>query len=601
MCGFFAIVFDREIKEMGDLLVTAGERLSYRGYDSTGIAVFKKNGKYVIKKDKGSVEYVSGKHNLKQFGGYKGIIQLRWATYGPPSKINAQPHRDCTGEYVSAHNGNIVNVHELFEKLRKNGHHIRSENDGEVIVHILEDYLSKGKNRNQAVRAAFGDIKGDYAYCFTDRKDDKIIAVKKGSSLFAGKGENFFVVSSDLYAVLDLTNNILELKDDEMIEFDSSSYSLMNINTGKSVIRKPSRNSISPVSAYKDPYASFMEKEISEIPTKIASLREYYLTSDYLDKIISTLKRNKLIITGSGTSYNAALLGTYFLNRIANKEVGLFLPSDIKDRLQYMHNGKTNMLAVSQSGETKDIKNAIDNFRTYSKGKVVGMINNMASTIAMSADYVLPTISDMEISVPATKTFINQVVLFYIISMRMKGIDKKDIDRKVKRLIKLIKESSVKYDSILDEIADKLYKRNNMHVLGYSITLPCAMETALKIKEVNYINIEAMHSSEFKHGPLTLIKRNYPILLITCSGDKHYTLSHINEIRTRNGFVITISQKDDELRRNSDMILEIDEKDEHLFSIVSVYLMQILSMKIAYKKGVNPDKPRNISKTITVD
>lgn len=599
MCGFFAIVFDDEREDMGDLLKSAGDRLSYRGYDSTGIAVFRKNGKFTIKKDKGNVERVAKKLDFSSTKGYKGIIQLRWATYGKPSKINAQPHKDCTGDYVSAHNGNIINVHELFEMLRKKGHKIRSENDGEVIVHILEEYLKKSDIK-KSVKKAFRDIKGDYAYTFTNRNEDSLIAVKKGSSLFAGKGDDFFVVSSDLYAVLDHTDNIIEIRDGEMIQFDADNYKLFDIQSGREIKRKAARNSICPAEVYKEPYDSFMEKEISEVPVKIDSLREYYISSNELSELTKLVKNREIIMTGSGTSYNAAYLGTYLLNRIAKRDVRIFLPSDINDRLKHFHKGKPALIAVSQSGETKDIKNAIDSFRTFSKGKVVGVINNIGSSIAMMSDMVLSTISDMEISVPATKTFINQVVLFYIVAMEMSSMKRNAINRKIHNLIQSIKDIN-KYDEQLDEIAERIYKRKNMHILGYSLTLPCAMEAALKMKEVTYINVEAMHSSEFKHGPLALINRNYPVILISSSGDKHYTLSHINEIRTRNGFVITISQKDGNLKKNSDMMIEIDEKDENIFAILSVYLMQRLSMKVAYKKGIDPDKPKNISKTITVD
>ncbi len=601
MCGFFTIVFNKENKNMGSILKNAGERLSYRGYDSTGIAVFNENEKFVIKKDKGSVEIVDKKLNFSQYSGYKGIIQLRWATYGKPSKINAQPHKDCTGRYVSAHNGNIINVHSLFEKLKKAGHRIKSENDGEVIVHIIEDYLNKGKSLNDAVKLAYRDIKGDYAFCFADKKSRKMIAMKKGSSLFAGKGNGFIVVSSDLYAVLDHTNKIIPLKDSEMIEFDSDNYTIRNIISMESIKRSPEKNSLNPCIMYKRPYDSFMEKEISEVPTKIDLLREYYVSSNHLNKLKRTLSKGKLVITGSGTSYNAALLGTYFLNRISGIDVAVHLPSDINDRLKYVGDKSSNLLVVSQSGETKDVKNAIDSFRNYSKGKVIGMINNLASTMGMTSDYILPTISDMEISVPATKTFINQVVLFYILSLFLKGESKSNIDKKIKSLIKSLKKAKKDTDEQLSSLADKLIKRDFMHILGYSLTYPCAKEGALKMKEVNYMNIEAMHSSEFKHGPLALIKRKYPIILITTAKDKHYTLSHINEIQTRSGIIISISQKDKDIEKNSDINITINEKDENCFAIISVYLMQILSLKIAYKKGINPDQPRNISKTITVD
>lgn len=599
MCGFFGIITDRDDAKIGDILIKAGERLSYRGYDSTGIAVFRKDGKYRIKKDRGSVDAVAKRMNFSAMKGYKGIIQLRWATYGRPSKVNAQPHNDCTGNYVTAHNGNIINTHSLFVELKKKGHQMKSENDGEIIAHIMEESLAKRSDVKTAVDEAYRRIKGDYAFVFTEKASSSMTAVKKGSSLFAGIGKGFACVSSDLYAVLDHTDNILMLNDGEMITFSIKGYEIIDLKTGKKVDRKPAFNDIEPTSVYKEPYDSFMEKEIHEVPVRVQTLLDYYTGSNELERLARIINRKRLIITGSGTSYNAALLGTYFLNRIASMDVSIYLPSDISGRLRYVHNGRSNLLAVSQSGETKDIKNAMDSFKTYSKGKIIGMINNMASTIAMTADFTLPTLSDMEVSVPATKTFINQATLFYIISqyLSLKAIDiKANVENLVSVLKKVLKGSNGH-----EKVIDMLSKRKFFHILGYSMTLPVAMEGALKMKEVNYVNVEAMHSSEFKHGPLALITKNYPVVIVASKYDKHYILSHINELKTRSAYIITITQKDADLKKNSDYNIVIDTEDENIFAIASVYMLQILSMKIAYKKGINPDMPRNISKTITVD
>jgi len=599
MCGFFAIVYNKRNPQLGNILKRAGDKLSYRGYDSTGIAVFEKDGKYGIYKDKGHVDDVARRLGFSNYGGYKGIIQLRWATYGKPSKRNSQPHSDCTGEYVAAHNGNIINVHHLFRELTEEGHSIRSKNDGEVVVHIMEEGL-KTMDLNDAVRYTYERIKGDYAYCFTDRNNGHITAVKKGSSLFAGIGKDFICVSSDYYAILDHTHRIVFLNDGEMINFSHNHFTVSDIVTGNKKRRRITKNNIDAEIIEKEPYDSFMEKEISEVPLKLETLKEYYLSTRNLSKLRKILSSSHLNITGSGTSYNAAFLGTYFMNRIAGLDVGTYLPSEISDRLRYINKHNSNLMVVTQSGETKDIKNAIDVFRSYSNGKIIGMINNLGSSIAVMSDFVLPTISDMEISVPATKTFINQITLFYIISLYMSGMKMKDIDSKLDILIKYI--SSVKReDSSIRMFADKLTGKRNMHILGYSLTYPVALESALKMKEVNYKHIEAMHSSEFKHGPLALISRDYPVILITTARDKHYTLSHINEIQTRKGQIFCISQPDEDLSNNADFTLEIDIDDENLFAIAAAYVMQTVALQIAYNKGIDPDKPKNISKTITVD
>jgi len=358
---------------------------------------------------------------------------------------------------------------------------------------------------------------------------------------------------------------------------------------------------LAPEDVYKEPYRSFMEKEINEIPHKINALINYYTDADILEGFSKITKGKNILITGSGTSYNAAFMGLYFLNRLAKKHVTLVYPSEINDRLKHVNMKDTVLIAVSQSGETKDIKNAVDVYRKHIKGKVIAIVNNMGSTLAMNSDFRLPTMSDMEVAVPATKTFINQIVLFYVLSGYISGKSKAEIRKDGKALIKIMKSVHGIYNNISNEIVDILSSCDKMHILGYSLTHPVAMEGALKMKEVNYINVEAMHSSEFKHGPLALITDKYPIVLVAATADKHYTLSHINEIQTRDGIVITISQNDKDIIKNSDHNVSIPVKDENVFAIASVYLLQMLSMRIAYEKGIDPDKPRNISKTITVD
>ncbi len=600
MCGFFGIIFDKEMKGMGDILIQAGVRLSYRGYDSTGVCVLKKNNTYSLKKDAGSVEKVSQKYNFHGMSGYKGITQLRWATYGKPNKINAQPHTDCKNKIISAHNGNIINTHTLFERLKREEHTIKSENDGEVIPHLIEKY-SSGRDYHGSILKSIAEIKGDYAFVMTPVEEEKMYAFKKGSSMFAGEGIGFICISSDYTAVRDLTSKIIKINDDELFEFTYDGYQIYSTKTNKRISRKPFLDKEKPYEASKDGFDSFMEKEIHEVPFRINELHKEYKYSKKLKEFAKTVKKDGFVITGSGTSYNASLLGAYFLNRISKIDAQIYYPSDIIDRFQHLHNVKKNLLAVSQSGETKDIKNAIDIYRKFGKGKVFAVLNNVNSSIGHLSDYSLPTFSGTEMAVPATKTFINQAVLFYLMSLNFAGKSDVHIDERIKALIKVINSILKGNMEKLDIVAERLHKLKYFHILGHSMTYPVAMEGALKMKEVNYINVEPMHSSEFKHGPLTLVTKNYPVIFVTSIESKHYTLSHINEIKTRGGFIITISQNDYDLKENSEIFIPINTDDENIFAIASAFMLQILSMKISYLKNINPDKPRNISKTITVD
>jgi len=600
LCGFFGIIFEKDEKRMGDILTQAGVRLSYRGYDSTGVCVVKKDNTYSLKKDAGSVEDVSKKYSFHKMSGYKGIIQLRWATYGKPNKINAQPHTDCLGEIITAHNGNIINTHTLFENLRKENHIIKSENDGEVIAHLIEKY-SAGNSYHKSILKSIDEIKGDYAFVMTPVSENKIYAFKKGSSMFAGVGKGFISVSSDYTALRDITSKIIRINDGELFEITFSSYEIFDTKTMKKIKRMPVIDKEKPYIASMDKYASYMEKEIHEVPYRIKDLFKEYKYSRMFKNFSKIVKKDGFVITGSGTSYNASLLGVYFLNRIANIDAQIYYPSDIIDRFQHLKSTKKCLLVVSQSGETKDIKNAIDIYKKFGKGKVFAVLNNLNSSIGHLSDFNLPIFSGTEMAVPATKTFINQTVLFYMMSMYFAGREDYYIEEKIDSLVKTLNKIMHKNIEELDSVAENLYKLKYFHILGYAMTYPVAMEGALKMKEVNYINVEPMHSAEFKHGPLALITKNYPVIFITSKSNKNYTLSHINEIKTRDGLIITISQNDDDLKKNSDIFIPINTDDENIFAIASAFMLQILSLKIAYLKKINPDKPRNISKTITVD
>jgi len=600
MCGFFGIIFEKDEKRMGEILIQAGVRLSYRGYDSTGAAVVKKDSSFKLKKDAGSVEEVSKKYDFKSMKGYKGITQLRWATYGKPNKINSQPHTDCEAKLISAHNGNIINTHSLFETLTKERHNIKSENDGEVIPHLIEKY-SRKLSHHDAILRAIADIEGDYAFVMTPVSEERMYAFKKGSSMFAGLGSGFVCVSSDYTAVRDLTSKIIRINDGELFEFTFRNYTLYSAKTGRSLKRIPVTDKEKPYEVSKGGYRSFMEKEIHEVPTRITEMFREYRSRTLLRDFAATVSRDGFVITGSGTSYNASLLGAYFLNRIAGVDAQIYYPSDILDRLRHQKSVKKHLLAVSQSGETKDIKNAIDMYKCFGRGKVFSILNNLNSSIGHLSDHTLPTFSGTEIAVPATKTFINQAVLFYIMSMYFANESDGAIEERIKSLVKTLSSIASSGSGILDQVAERIHSVRHFHVLGYSLTYPVAMEGSLKMKEVNYINAEPMHSAEFKHGPLALVTKNYPVIMVTDRESKHFTLSHINEIKTREGFIITLSQPDDDLRKNSDIFVPIKTDDENIFAIAAAYMLQILSMKIAYRKGIDPDKPRNISKTITVD
>ena len=598
MCGFFGIVFEERNADLGRILNKAGERLSYRGYDTAGIAVFDKNKGYKIFKDKGTIEEVSKEYKFGEKGGYKGIIQLRWATFGAPSKANAQPHDDCKGEIVGAHNGNIVNTHALIRELSQNGHKLKGINDGEMIIHILEEEKEKTNDFNEAIINTNKRLNGDYAFVATEVSSNKMYAVKKGSSLFLGIADNYVCASSDLISILDHTDRVIPILDNEYVEFTYDSYTIRSLINGSEIKREPEINNLNVEEIKLDGYKHFMEKEIFESPGKFGNLLSVVKKHDSYKKAVDVLKDAKNIyLIGSGTSYHAGRLGTYYFSKMNGVNINATFAADFIERYGHCLKDGDVLIAVSQSGETKDVKNAVDYFKKNAKGTVIGVVNVLGSTLAYNADIVLPIVSDIEISVPATKTFINQCGVFLYLASAYGGVNVENMSS----IPSLIEDFLGKEKNHLEELADILKDEHDVHVLGYGIMYPIAMEGALKMKEVMYIHSEGMYSSEFKHGPLAIVYDNYPVIFLATGEDKDMIISHINEVKTRMGSVYTFAPYDREIEEISDYFIPLDNAEYFTSPILAGIGLQLLSYLIGVKNGRNPDRPRNISKTITVD
>ncbi|MGB9823894.1 MAG: glutamine--fructose-6-phosphate transaminase (isomerizing) [Candidatus Hydrothermia bacterium] len=601
MCGFFSIIFSKDNEELGKILTRAGFRLAYRGYDTVGIGYVKENGFSEIRKAPGKIHRVHEDLEFEKIEGKRGTIQLRWATYGAPSYENAQPHFDCHKNLIGAHNGNIVNSPFLRERLINLGHTFKGENDGETLVHVIEEHFSKTEDLKSAILNAYKELKGDYAFSITYVKENKFYAVKKGSSLFLGIGHDFIAVSSDLVALLDITKQIVTLNDGELVEFDEKSYKIYNLNTGEDVTRSPIYTDMDVKNAEKGNYPHFMIKEINEIPEKARNIINFLPEFDKIEEITDEiLKARNKFITGSGTSLHAGILGSFYFSQIAKE---IFIPvaaSEFGERYGNSLEPDDLLLVVTQSGETKDVKNAMDIFEGY--GKTIGLINVLGSSIALRCNHVVPVLSDLEISVPATKTFVNQAIALLYLSYALakkKGLNPPEIPfSEIPTLLAKTIEISEKYKT---EIIKALIPWHDFYVLGYGITYPIALEGALKIKEVVYVHAEGMYSAEFKHGPLSIVEEEYPVIFISTLKDKNMILSHINEVKCRGGKIITIAPEDQELRKESHIFLPLPDTPHYITPLLAVIPMQIIAYYMSVHKGIDPDFPKNISKTLTVD
>jgi glutamine---fructose-6-phosphate transaminase (isomerizing) len=596
MCGIFGIVTEKE-ELLGPILVEAGRRLSYRGYDSVGCAVLHGNHPVVLRKDVGKIDDVAKKYNFEELSGSRGMIQLRWATFGTPSPENAQPHIDSDGDLVGAHNGNVVNNVELRQQFIEEGMVVRSENDGETCVHAVERYVNQGCDMFEAIQNAYHDLAGDYAFVIGKNGDNKLYAVKKGSGLVVGIDDGATCVSSDLPSILPITRKIMRIQDGEIVILWSDRVEVHLVDNGDLIEREIELITESMESAQKGGYTHFMLKEIHEQPTVAGELIRLLENSPNVLPVLEKISSARhLYLIGCGTSYHACLLGSVYLSTISGiTSIPVLAPQFIA---QYGSSISTQDLGifVSQSGETKDVLNALEVAQQKGMG-TIGLVNVIGSTLMRSTDQYLPLACGYEISVPATKTFTNQVITFLYLSLQIAGLPTESLYQ----LPELMDRSVSFVESQLDEILPHLNLWNDLYCLGYGHTYPIALEGALKLKEITYAHCEGMLSTEFKHGPLSAVIENYPVIFITNSQDTRLIVSGINEVTCRGGKAIVIGEENTSLRANASVFVVLPDSGTIFNPILSIIPLQLISYRMSILRGYDPDFPRNLSKTLTVD
>jgi glucosamine--fructose-6-phosphate aminotransferase (isomerizing) len=595
MCGIFGIVTDKE-QPLGPILIEAARRLTYRGYDSVGAATIS-GAKIDLRKDVGRVDEVAAKYNLAEMTGRRGITQLRWATFGEPSQVNAQPHLDSDGDIVGAHNGNVVNNVELRQQFMAEGLTVRSYNDGESCVHAVERYINRGYDFIEAIRKAHGDLQGDYAYVIGRINDDKLYAIKKGSGLVVGIGEGFTCVSSDLPSILPLTRTIVRIQDGEIITLWADRVELRSVKDGSLIAREAEIVTETMEAVQKGGYAHFMLKEIHEQPQVAREVLHMLEGSPEVQTVLDKIKAARHVyFIGCGTSYHACLAGSVYFAQLAGKAVIPILATQFIPQYLPAVSGEDVGVFVSQSGETKDVLNALQ--AAEGRGMTCfGLANVIGSTLAKSTACWLPLCCGYEISVPATKTFTNQVVTFLYLAYRLGGHDTKELENIPELMEQTIKMTASQVGAITPSV--NLW--NDLYCLGYGATYPMALEGALKLKEITYAHCEGMLSTEFKHGPLSAITKGFPVLFVAGPGDVPLIVSGINEVTCRGGRAIVIGQENASLRANADDVIVIPQSSPEVSSLLAVLPLQLLSYHMSVARGFDPDFPRNLSKTLTVD
>lgn len=595
MCGIFGYVTSKD-EELGPILIEAAKRLTYRGYDSVGAATLNGN-KIDLRKDVGKVEEVSAKYNFAEMRGQRGITQLRWATFGEPSQVNAQPHLDSDGDLVGAHNGNVVNNFELREQFIAEGLTVRSQNDGETCVHAVERYLNRGYEFIDAIRLAYGDLEGDYAFVIGRTNDDKLYAFKKGSGMVVGIGEGFTCVSSDLPSILPLTREVIRPQAGEIVTLWADKVEVRSVKDGKLINRKPETVTETMDAVQKGGYPHFMLKEIHEQSQAARELLHMLNGNREVDALVEKMKKARhLYFIGCGTSYHAAMTGAVYFAQLAGRAVIPILAPQFIAQYAPTVNHEDVGIFVSQSGETKDVLNALE--AAEARGmECFGLANVVGSTLTKAASFCLPLCCGYEISVPATKTFTNQVVSFLYLAYRMAGKNVGELDVIPELMDKTLEMVEPQVQAIVEDVN----QWNDLYCLGYGATYPIALEGALKLKEVTYAHCEGMLSTEFKHGPLSAVSKGFPIIFVAGPNDVPLIISGINEVKVRGAQTIVIAEDDPRLRANADDLIVLPKSDPQIAALLGVLPLQLLSYHMSVLRGYDPDFPRNLSKTLTVD
>jgi glucosamine--fructose-6-phosphate aminotransferase (isomerizing) len=596
MCGIFGIV-TTDKKVLGPTLIEAGHKLSYRGYDTVGVATIPQQGEIDLRKDAGRVKDVAAKYNFAEMVGDRAILQLRWATFGAPSQINAQPHLDSDGDMVGAHNGNVVNNVELRQQFMAEGMTVRSENDGESCVHAVERYVDQGYEMIEAIRRASHDLEGDYAYVIGRLGEDRIYAVKMGSGMVVGLADDCTCVSSDLPSVLPITRKIMRVYDGEIVTLWADRVELHSIETGEVIERETEIVEDSMEDVQKGGFAHFMLKEIYEQPKVAEELLHLLESSPDVEPMVDRMKEARnLYLVGCGTSYHACMAGAVYLSRLAGRVAIPILAPQFTAQYGPALGPEDVGIFVSQSGETKDVLNAIQVAEEKGMG-VLGLVNVVGSTLTLVSEIWLPLACGYEISVPATKTFTNQVIAFLFLAMKMGGHD----TQRLSQLPELMATTLEAVEAQVQAVEKFVHTWNDLYILGYGPTYAMALEGALKLKEITYAHCEGMLSTEFKHGPLSAVTDQYPVIFVADPENIPLIVSGINEVTCRGARAIAIGPDDPRLHANAHNVIVIPETALEEYALLSVLPLQLLSYRMSIARGYDPDFPRNLSKTLTVD
>jgi glucosamine--fructose-6-phosphate aminotransferase (isomerizing) len=603
------------------LVIDGLRRLEYRGYDSAGIAVVGQDCKLEIRRASGKLKNLEDLLAKSPLEGVYGLGHTRWATHGRPTEENAHPHRDCTGEIVVVHNGIIENYLELKHQLIGEGHKFQTETDTEIIAHLLEKY-SKNVPLEEAVLTTVKLLRGAYALVAMSTRDpNKIVAARLGPPVVIGLGQNEFFVASDIPAILSHTREAFFMGDGEIAILTLKGVRVVDFDN-RPVTPKVQHITWDPIMAEKGGFKHFMQKEIFEQPRAVRDTLLGRISQEtgkvFLDEMDITEEefRNfrEVKIVACGTSWHAALAGKFMIERLAQIPVEVDYGSEFRYRDPII-NKNTLVIAISQSGETADTLAAQREARL--KGaKILAICNVVGSMLTREANGTIYTHAGPEIGVASTKAFTGQLTALVLTALYLAQVRGKLTPALAQTMMQELTRIPHKIETILqrdpdvEELAKKFFRHSDFLYLGRGIHYPIALEGALKLKEISYIHAEGYPAGEMKHGPNALIDENLPVVVIATRDESdaasmtryEKTVSNLQEVKARDGIVITVVTEGDRLARgSSDHAIEIPTAPELLSPILEIIPLQLLAYHIAVRRGCDVDQPRNLAKSVTVE
>ena len=590
MCGIIGFIGH---EAAAPIVLDGLRKLEYRGYDSAGIASISSDILYVAK-DVGKLYEVDQKHGLGQLPGEVAIGHVRWATHGAVTHKNAHPHLDCHGKLALVHNGIVDNYHELRYELEAR-HCFVSKTDTEVICHLLEDKLAEGcVSLEEAVLKTLPQIKGSSAFAVISLNEpNKIVGARKGGPLVVGVGKGFAFLASDSLSFLEHTNRAIFLEDEEVAVVTPRRVGVLD-REGKKIKRRAQRIDWGWEEATKGQAPYFMLKEIEEQPQvieKALAQNKRFLMEIALD----ILRAKDVVITACGTSRYAALIGRYLFSKLGGK----FCDVVISSEFQYFADSidrNTVVIAVSQSGETADVIEGVKRAKEAG-ARVISIVNVRGSQLCRISDRVVYINCGPEICVAATKSFVGQLVIFYLLAFAMSNRLVQGM-KELRELSGLIADNLRENGARLEELVEKFKDHEHFYYIARGPNFAIATEGALKLKEISYIHAEGMPAGELKHGTLALIEEGAPVVVL-CPQDYTYSETHGNALETkaRGAFLIGVSDVSSEA---FDYWIRIPKVKEIFYPLMEVVPLQLLAYHLAVAREKDPDRPRNLAKSVTV-